>query len=107
LNPEALRPASYIPTVSGLPDSGACELKGSKSIVGYSIPLPTFPMSYLHPARREFHIQNWGVPHPTRNQKVDPQYAGLLLHKLPSVRRICAFYSVEALRRLLIYKFGP
>jgi len=30
LNPEALRPTSYIPTVSGLPDSGACELKGSK-----------------------------------------------------------------------------
>jgi len=50
---------------------------------------------------------NWGVPHPTQNQKVDPQYAGLLLHKLPSVRRVCAFYTVEALRCLLIYKFGP
>jgi len=55
LNPEALRPASYIPTVSGLPDSGACELKGSKSIAGYSIPLPAFLITYLHPDRRGFH----------------------------------------------------
>jgi len=43
LNPEALRPASYISTVSGLPDSGACELKGSKSVVWIFHPLAYLP----------------------------------------------------------------
>jgi len=65
LNPEALRPASYIPTVSGLPDSGARELKSSKSVAGYPIPLSVFPMRCLHPARRGFYIQNSHTPYGT------------------------------------------
>jgi len=42
LNPEASRPASEQPTPLGSPDSGACELKGSK--VGVDLGIKTFAM---------------------------------------------------------------
>jgi len=39
------------------------EIDISRSVLGYSIPLSVFPMSYLHPARRGFHIQDSRMPY--------------------------------------------
>jgi len=35
------------------------EIDISRSVLGYSIPLSVFPMSYLHPDQRGFHIQKF------------------------------------------------